>query len=122
MKIPTLKAVAKALLPILIATLALSSLATPCLAQPAVAFSQIMIPVALDRCIPHMTAAYGEFGYAIDQTGDRWVTATKGGNRAVMVCGISQGRSTQLTIFVAGPDSSNDSDRLQAVMQRRFHH
>jgi hypothetical protein len=46
--------------------------------------------------------AFGEYGYAVDQSGDRWATAVKGDNRAVTVCGLGQGRSTQLTVFVAG--------------------
>jgi len=121
MKLMTPITVAKALLLILAGTIAVSSLASPCLAQPAISFIQIMIPSSLDKCVPHMTAAFGEVGYAVEQSGDRWATAVKGNTRAAMVCGLGDGKnSTQLTIFVAGPNPDDDKNRLQVEMQRRF--
>ena len=62
----------------------------------------------------------GADGYAVEQSGDRWASAVKGNNRAIMVCGLNQGRSTQLSIFVAGENPEEDKNRLQAEMQRRF--
>jgi len=123
MKNPVLNTTFKTLWLILAATTAGSSLVSPCMAEaPPVSFSQIMIPVAYDECIPHLTAAFGEKGYAVEQSGDRWSMAIKGSNRAVMVCGISEGKKeTQLTIFVAGPGNiDDDKNGLQAEMQRRF--
>ncbi|MGD0872145.1 MAG: hypothetical protein ABSB88_21565 [Bryobacteraceae bacterium] len=122
MKTMTLNTMAKALLLILVGTLTVSSLASPCFAQaPAVTFSQIMIPAPYDRCTSHITAAFGEYGYAVQQSGDGWALAFKGNHSAVMVCGLMQGRNTQLTIFVAGPNPDEEKNRLQAEMQRRFH-
>src|SRR5271157_954429 len=121
MKRPTLNTLAKTLLLIFVATLTISSLASPCFAQPAIAFSQIMIPSEYNRCNSHIVAVFGEFGYAVQQSGDGWALAFKGNNSAVMVCGLGQGRNTQLTIFVAGQNPDEDKNRLQAQMQRRFH-
>ena len=122
MKMMMLNTVAKASLLILVGTLTVLSLASPCLAQaPSVTFSQIMIPASSDRCNLHITEAFGERGYAIEQSGDGWALAVKGNSRAIMVCGLGLGRnSTQLTIFVAGPNPDEDKNYLQAEMQRRF--
>ena len=123
MKNSVLNTTVKTLLLILAATSAGSSLISPCMAQaPQVSFSQLMIPVAYDKCIPHLTAAFGEKGYAVEQSGDRWSMAIKGSNRAVMICGISEGKSeTQLTIFVTGPGNvDDDKNGIQAEMERRF--
>lgn len=123
MKIATCGNSVKICLILLTVTLAISGLTAPCFAQaPAVTFSQIMIPESFERCGPHLTQAFGEVGYAIEQSGNGWSMAVKARNRAIMVCGNGEGRnSTQLTIFVAGPDNiDEEKNRLQVEMQRRF--
>jgi hypothetical protein len=121
MKLMTLNTVAKVLLLILAGTLTISGLASPCFAQsPPVTFSQIMIPSPYNRCNSHITAVFGDFGYAVQQSGDGWGLAVKGANAAIIVCGLEQNHQTQMTIFVAGPNSDDEKNRLQAQMQRRF--
>ena len=119
MKIHPFHAAAK----ILLLILAIVSTVSPCFAQPpALTFSQIMIPTSYDRCNPHLTAAFGEVGYTVEQSGVGWVMAIKGNNRAVMICGSGDNKeNTQLTVVISGPPGkvADDKNRLLAEMQSR---